>query len=48
LIDNFYADVNLVQNYKVGKSEIKVNVSDLAFDEERVISAEVKLLQTHN
>ena len=48
LIDNFYADVNLVQNYKVGKSEIKVDVSDLSFDEERVISAEVKLLQTHN
>ena len=46
LIDNYYADVNLVQNYKVGKSEIKVDVSDLSFDEE-VVPAEIKFLRTH-
>ena len=47
LIDNFFADVDFVQNYKEDKSEIRVDVSDLYFDEERVVPAEIKFLRTH-
>ena len=47
-IDNFYAEINFIQNYHEGKTGIKVDVSDLNFDEERVTPAEVKLLKIHD
>ena len=47
-IDNFFSDINFVQNYQQENTKTKVDVADLFFDEERVIQSEIKILQTHD
>ena len=47
-INNFFYDINFVQNYQQDTRETKVDVTDLYFDEERVIQSEIKVLKTHD